>query len=296
MGQHGIIIDPFTIGFPVSQMDTNLYIGRSTYTLNPDVIIYPANFKVGDVGTPATSISMCCIDPIYLTSAIGVEITGGGNLSLTGGGNVLIGSATISMNGGVVDIVGGEILMSGGSIDLLGGSVLFAGGTLTLGGAQLSLGATNLTIESGLIEVGSGRIIIGTIGSSSTQLGIQCYGGGIGTTKLGSVDGTKTLDISNVRNINGIPYVPGGVLPQSGRVNFVAEFPPKVSYTITGITGMTATGYVNVTCIGNIDSDVGQFGLKQMNASTDFGGSVQLIFSRAVVGGDSIVWSVAKLS
>jgi len=295
MGQHGITVDPFTIGFPVSQMDTNLYIGKSTYPLNPDVIFYPATFKVGDIATPATSISMCSIDPIYLTSAIGVEITGGGNLSLTGGGNVLIGSATISMNGGVVDIVGGEILMSGGSIDLLGGAVLFAGGTLTLGGAQVSLGATNLTIESVLIEVGSGKIIIGTIGSSVSQLGIQCYGGGIGTTKLGSVDGTQTLDITNVRTINGAPYVSGG-LPQSGRVNFVGAFPPKVSHTVTGITGMTATGYINVTCIGNIDSDIGQFGIKQMNASTDFGGSVQLIFSRAVAVGDSIVWSVAKLS
>jgi hypothetical protein len=296
MGQHGISILPFTIGYPVSQMDTNLYIGKATYALNPDVIIYPANFKVGDLLAPATSINFCCIDAMYLTSAIGVEITGGGNLSLTGGGNVLIGSATISMNGGVVDIVGGEILMSGGSIDLLGGSVLFAGGTLTLGGAQVSLGATNLTIESGLIEVGSGKIIIGTIGSSVSQLGIQCYGGGIGTTKLGSVDGTQTLDITNVRTINGAPYVPGGGLPQSGRINFTGGLPPVFSYTITGITGMTATGYINVTCIGNADTDLGYFGIRIMTASTTFGGSVSLVFSRAVVVGDSIVWSVASLT
>ena len=193
---HGITFKGTSTGYPNSQFDTNMYIGKESYLFDPDFVAFVGKFQVGSLLTPATSFSVTCGSSISLSSVSGVSVLGGGGVSITGGGGITAIGSTINLGAGAITAVGGTITLGAGTISALGGTVNLGGGIINMGGlgainmlgATLNMGAGlinmlsgNFLIGSGAIEMGTGALIVGT--ATTAGGGAKFYGNAIETYK-----------------------------------------------------------------------------------------------------------------
>ena len=234
-GDFNILANSGSIFYPNCQWDANITVGNTGNLLFPNMALNVANFNIGTLGSPATSISMDSLAAISLTSAEGVNITGVGGVSLIGGGGITalgatinLGAGEIGMAGGTVEIGGGNINLGAGLISMEGGLVTIGTGTLGILGGTVDVGAGLVAVGSGSITVGAGQIVLGT--GAAAGGGMTAYGGqiiaapsGLGGNGGVRIDGiaalsTNTitagdsgnLQIKNLSSINGLPYLPAG--------------------------------------------------------------------------------------
>ena len=272
LGTSSINISPTALGYVNSYLDTNLFIGRKDYLLFPDVIIYPATFQVGDLGSPANDFSVACLNTIQLTALLGVEIAGAFGVTVTGGGGVTVqggGEVSIVGGGGLVLTGGGGILALGGTITLGAGEISVLGGLLNLGSGSIQIGSGllnilsgNIAIASGAIEMGTGAIVLGTgttpgggmdiyggnltfysaAGNSASIIMLE--GGAISTNYINSIDTDGNLAITGLSSINGIPYV-----PNAGNISSLANWADFPAVSTIDVDGYDVTRAVNVSTI-----------------------------------------------
>jgi hypothetical protein len=199
----GINISPGMSGYPNSQMDTNLTIGKPSYLLFPNINFYPATFGVGSLAAPATTISFNTLGPFSVNSVVGIALTGGGGVSIIGGGGITAVGATITLGAGEVSAIGGSINLGAGTINM-------AGGLINALGASVNVGAGLITATSGGVLVTSGSVVVGT--ADINGAGIVCYGGKIqcATSLAGGTGGLEMngCPITGVSTINGTAYPP----------------------------------------------------------------------------------------
>jgi hypothetical protein len=234
-GDFNILANSGSIFYPNCQWDANITVGNTGNLLFPNMALNVANFNIGTLASPATSISMDSLAAISLTSAEGVNITGVGGVSLIGGGGITalgatinLGAGEIGMAGGTVEIGGGNINLGAGLISMEGGLVTIGTGTLGILGGTVDVGAGLVAVGSGSITVGAGQIVLGT--GADAGGGLTAYGGqiiaapsGLGGNGGVRIDGiaalsTNTitagdsgnLQIKNLSSINGLPYLPAG--------------------------------------------------------------------------------------
>ena len=229
----GIKCDPIGAGtsYSFSQLDTNLTIGKASYfPFFPDVIMYPANFQVGSLIAPATSISFTSLVDIGITGGAGVSVTGGGGLSLIGGGGITALGATITLGAGALSMLGGSINLGAGTINMAGGLINALGTAINVGGGLI-------TATTGGLLVTAGSVVVGT--SANAGAGIVCYGGTIQCVPS-IVGGGGGLDMTNQCPITGVTSIQGN--------NIAIETPVGGTITIGDIN----QSYIEVDSVGSL--------------------------------------------
>ena len=267
MNQNGINFDPTLTGYSNSQFDTNMYIGKSSYLIGPDVIAYPYNFQIGSLVTGAHSISMYSVGSISLNSVSGVNITGAGGASVTGVAGVSItGGGGVSITGGGgITALGATITLGAGSISALGGIINLGAGSIQIGSGLLNIVSGNIAVGSGAIEIGTGALLIGTAGTPGG--GIQAYGGKIISSPSGT--GPGGVSITGTASLETNAIIPGnlGYLQITGldtstnpitinNVNQLNSAPLSTGMSINNVN--TINGYTGGFDINNVTNINGQ--------------------------------------
>lgn len=203
MQDNGINISPTPTGYPNSQLDTNLQIGKPSYVLFPTIDMYPSTFRVGGLTAPATSVDFTSLGAFTVNSGVGIALTGGGGVSIVGGGGISALGATITLGAGAVSALGGSINLGGGTINM-------AGGLINALGAAVNIGGGLITATTGGLLVTAGSVVVGT--ADIAGAGMICYGGKLQcfpslTGGTGGLEMNST-PITGVSTINGAPYPP----------------------------------------------------------------------------------------
>ena len=272
LGTSSINISPTTFGYVNSYLDTNLFIGKKSYLFFPDVIIYPRDFQIGDLLSPATTFSVACANTIELNALLGVTITGVTGVSVLGGGGVSVqggGEVTIAGGGGLVLVGGGGILGLGATITLGAGEVSVLGGLINLGSGSIQIGSGllnilsgNIAIASGAIELGTGAIVLGTgttpgggmdiyggnltfYGAAGNSAGIVMLEGGKLSTNYINATDPNALAITGLSSINGFPYV-----PNAGNLSSLANWADFPAVSTIDVDGFDVTNVLNVSTVG----------------------------------------------
>ena len=262
MQDNGINISPTPTGYPNSQLDTNLQIGKPSYVLFPTIDMYPSTFRVGGLTAPATSVDFNSLGAFTVNSGVGIALTGGGGVSIVGGGGISALGATITLGAGAVSALGGSINLGGGTINM-------AGGLINALGAAVNIGGGLITATTGGLLVTAGSVVVGT--SSNAGAGILCYGGKIqcSPSLLGGGGGLEmnSTPITGVSTINGAPYPPANPFDLAGLLNKINAYPAlpyTTSSSSTPAANQSATAIVpdgsfpvNVPTVGAVQGGWG---------------------------------------
>ena len=300
LSNFGINIQPGSSSYPDSQMDTNLTIGKPSYTLFPNINFYPATFQVGALTAPATNISFNSLGSFAVNSAVGLALTGGGGVSIVGGGGISALGATVTVGAGVISAVGGSINLGAGTINMAGGLIDAIGTAINVGGGVI-------TATSGGVIVTSGSVVCGT--ADIDGAGFICYGGKFqcATSLAGGTGGIEmnSCPLTGVSTINGSAYPPPSAPLLTGIIDSVAV--NASSWTSVGTFGQYQAQFslgtnvllsTSIVIATLINSDPDDADVNWIVNTTPDAGSGQLIVTCAgnpTTANISIAWLITSL-
>lgn len=204
------------VSYRNATLDANVTIGNPALSIGllPNFSALVANFNIGSVTQPTTSVNVTALGNVNILGGAGVSIAGGGGVSVSGVGGVAVTGA------GAVSVQGGGISVNGGAVSLVGTSALsVAAGGVVVNGGGVAINGGGVAVNAGALTIASGTIDVGTIAAAGG--GVNVFGSDIIMTPVGPATATlKTnliagytpggLAITDVATINGAAYPPTG--------------------------------------------------------------------------------------
>jgi hypothetical protein len=197
-------------------MDANVTIGNPLLSIGllPNFSALVANFNIGSVTQPATSVNVTALGNVNILGGAGVSIAGGGGVSVSGVGGVAVtGAGAVSVQGGGISVNGGAVSLVGTSaLSVAAGGVLVNGGGVAINGGGVAVNAGALTIASGTVDVGTLAAAGGGVNVFGSDINMIPVGPATATLKTNLIAGYTPggLAITDVATINGAAYPPTG--------------------------------------------------------------------------------------
>ena len=248
------------VSYRNANLDANVTIGNPALSIGllPNFSALVANFNIGSVTQPTTSVNVTSLGNVNILGGAGVSIAGGGGVSVSGVGGVAVtGAGAVSVQGGGISVNGGAVSLTGSSaLSIAAGGVVVNGGGVAINGGGVAVNAGALTIASGTVDVGTLAAAGGGVNIFGSDIIMTPVGPATATLKTNLIAGYTPggLAITDLATINGAPYPP----PASGvtslnTVSGALTLNPGASVTVATV-GSTIT--VDAPTLG-LSTDVG---------------------------------------
>lgn len=296
------------ISYRNATLDANVTIGNPALSIGllPNFSALVANFNIGSITQPTTSVNVTSVGNVNILGGAGVSIAGGGGVSVSGVGGVAVtGAGAVSVQGGGISVNGGAVSLTGSSaLSVAAGGVVVNGGGVAINGGGVAVNAGALTIASGTIDVGTIAAAGGGVNVFGSDIIMTPVGPATATLKTNRIAGYTpgSLAITDVSTINGVAYPPTGsgvtsLNTVSGALTLAAGPSCTVSTIGTTITvdaptlGLS-TDVGDVTCWGVANTAFSVGNVAVLNAATAQNTADQALLQSGVTNVNSAVGGI----